>query len=250
MRPKLIVLALGMLAGDVLGQDFNVDVGLPGSQPSSGYAAAGRAGVWNSVRADHISPFTPGPTAQDVFLVDLDGNPTGVGFHQFGGMDLVAANDPSVSGDDAALLNDYLATHSALEDCMYLNGLVDGDYEVITYAWMPNSPGTLQNVRFDNHPGNELAGGAWGGQHASSVTYTREIVTVTGGHLGWHVGIPSGGAAFPGAAFNGFQIRRLGPPAGAVPLPAWFPAAAALALGLAGVFVLRRQRVAASSAGV
>ena len=94
------------LAVPAAAQNFNIDVGLPGSEPPSSYAAAGLPGVWNSVTADHIAPFTPGPTPQDDMLVDLQGNATGVGFHQFGGMELITASDPSVSGSDAALLND------------------------------------------------------------------------------------------------------------------------------------------------
>ncbi|MHC5110577.1 MAG: hypothetical protein ACYTHJ_11960 [Planctomycetota bacterium] len=192
-------------------QNFNVDVGQPGSQPPASYGAAGLAGVWNSVTAEHISPFTTGPTPEDDMLVDIFGNQTNVGFHQFGGMDLQSVNDPSVSGDDSTLLNDYLATHNvSLEDCMYLNGLQNGTYEVITYAWMPNSPFTMQNVRFDNLPGSDLVGGTWNGEHIEGVTYNREVFEVTNGHIGWHVGIPSGGATEPGAAFNGFQIRLLG----------------------------------------
>lgn len=240
--------ALVLMTTTATGQSFNVDVGQPGSQPSANYAAAGRAGVWNSLRADHITPFTTGPTAQDVQLVDVNGNLTNVGFHQFGGMDLVSTNDVSVSGADAALLNDYLATHNtSLEDCMYLNGLEDGMYEVITYAWMPNFPGVQQKVRFDFHPGNDFAGGAWPGGHVEGVTYSREIVTVTNGLLGWHVGIPSGGATNPGAAFNGFQIRKI---EATVPtLPEYGMIALAFGLLLVGGYTLQRRAGSTGRAG-
>ena len=211
-RTGLVVsLALvAALARATAAQDFNVDVGLPGSQPPATYAAAGQAGVWNSTLSAHTPPFTPGPTPSDDMLVDIHGNPTGVGFHQFGGMDLYTVVDPSVSGDDAALLNDYLATHSpSLATCPYLNGLENGTYEVLTYAWMPNNPATLQKVNFDGHPGQTFIGGAWTGGHVEGITYSRDIITVTTGHIGWHIGIPSGGATHPGAAFAGFQIRKI-----------------------------------------
>ena len=232
----LAVLALASLAA---AQDFNVDVGELGSAPPPGYSAAGRTGVWNSVRADHVTPFTTGPTAQDVMLVDVDGNPTGVGFHQYGGMDLVTTSDPSVTGNAGVLMNDYLATHSAtLESCMYLNGLENGTYEVLTYAWMPNSPSTQQLVRFDFVPGSTLVGGTWTG-HAEGVTYSRTVITISNGHIGWHVGIPSGGALNPGAAFNGFQVRRLD--TGAVPaMPAWAAIGLALCLASAGAWTVKR----------
>jgi len=212
-RIQLSLAAICVLCGALTasGQNFNVDVGEPGSQPNSSYAAAGLAGVWNSVRGTHIAPFTPEPTEDDDMLVDINGNPTGVGFHQFGGMDYVTTNDPSVSGNDASLLNDYLATHSeTLESCMYLNGLENGTYEVLTYAWMPNEPAIDQLVRFDFHPGTQLVGGTWPGQHVENVTYSRGLIEVDDGFIGFHVGIPSGGDTGIGAAFNGFQLRLLG----------------------------------------
>ena len=213
MRLAVCVM-VGTMVSTVSAQSFNVDVGQPGSQPPATYAAAGQAGVWNSLTAEHITPFTTGPTPDDVLLVDINGNQTSVGFHQFGGMDLQAANDPNLSGDSASLLNDYMATHSVpLENCMYLNGLEPGTYEVITYAWMPNNPFNMQLVRFDNLPGEiDLVGGVWPGDHVEGVTYNREVFDVVDGHIGWHVGIPTGGATEPGAAFNGFQIKLLGDP--------------------------------------
>jgi hypothetical protein len=243
MRPVFAVFALVAAAAPASAQDFNVDVGEPGSQPPATYAAAGSAGVWNSVRAEHVAPFTPDRTPQDVLLVDVHGNPTNVGFHQYGGMDHVTASDPSVTGDDAALLCDHLATHSTvLESCMYLNGLANGTYEVLTYAWMPNSPGTLQLVRFDDHPGSTLVGGAWPGAHAEGVTYSRDLIEVTEGHIGFHVGIPGGGATVPGAAFNGFQLRLVqGAP---VPtLPAWALCAFVVASAALGALRLRRSPI-------
>jgi len=232
LDPSSVLLLLA-IATTAAGQDFNVDVGLPGSQPSSSYAAAGQAGFWNSVLAES--------GADDVLLVDVNGNSTSVGFHQIGGMELVTTVDSSVSGDDAALLNDYVATHSlTLENCMYLNGLENGTYEVITYAWMPNSPMTLQEVFFDGLPGSTLVGGPYSGQHEQGITYSREVFEVTFGHIGWHAGIPVGFPAEPGAAFNGFQIRRL---ATAVPVSSTRGITVmGVLLLLLGGLVLRRRR--------
>lgn len=241
-RIALVLVALSWIGASAppWAQSFNVDIGEAGSQPPASYAAAGLAGNWNSARADHVTPFTTGPTAQDVMLVDVNGNATGVGFHQYGGMDHVTTNDASVTGDDAVLLNDYLATHSlSLESCMYLNGLANGTYEVTTYAWMPNSPATKQLVRFDFHPGSTLVGGSWSGAHAEGVTYARDLIEVTDGHIGWHVGIPSGGATFPGAAFNGFQLRKI--EAVAVPLPSWALGILVLATVAGGALLIARR---------
>jgi hypothetical protein len=236
-----IGLVLAAVAGQAEAQSFNVDVGELGTQPPASHAAAGLAGVWNHARAEHVAPFTTGPTAQDVMLVDIHGNSTGVGFHQYGGMDHVASSDPSVTGDDDLLLGDHLATHSlTLESCMYLNGLANGTYEVLTYAWMPNSPATKQRVRFDGHPGSTLIGGSWPGAHVEGVTFSRDVIEVTNGHIGFHVGIPSGGATFPGAAFNGVQLNRLG--ATAVPLlSSWGLGVLALAAVAPGSVLLTRR---------
>jgi hypothetical protein len=211
MRATVVGMVMCGIAASAVAQDFNVDVGPVGSlPPSSSYAGAGQSGLWNSVTAEHTPPFTPGPTAQDVKLVDIDGNLTAVGFHQFGGMNNYLKVDPALAGEDATLLNDYLATHSlSLATCPYLNGLANGTYEVITYAWMPKSPVTLQRVNFDFHPGQTLVGGSWTGSHTEGVTYSRDIVEVTSGAIGWHIAIPPGQPTEPGAAFNGFQIRRL-----------------------------------------
>ncbi len=44
------------------------------------------------------------------------------------------------------------------------------------------------------------------------ITYSRDIIEVTGGHIGFHVGIPAGGNTEIGAAFNGFQLHKIGAP--------------------------------------
>jgi len=143
-----LTMILGGMATAAFGQAFNIDVGQPGGGPPASYAGAGLPGVWNAIPVYHMTPFMTGPHPDDFMLVDINGNATGVGLHQYGGMDLVALNDPSVSGNDALLMNDCLITHSAaLETCVYLNGLEDGPYEVITYAWMPNRPTTMRLAR-------------------------------------------------------------------------------------------------------
>lgn len=216
MIPKhLVILATLGVCGSVMGQSFNVDVGVASDPPKSTYAGAGQAGHWNNVSGAHITPFTPNATPSDDMLLDLEGNATGVGFHQYGGMDLQSVESSDATDtDDAKLMNDYLVTHSIpLESCLYLNGLENGLYEVITYAWFPNQPATMQLVRFDFVPGTTLVGGTWSGGHAEGVTYSYDLIDVTSGHIGWHVGIPAGGDTVIGAAFNGFQLHKVGPPA-------------------------------------
>lgn len=203
----LVVCSLSSLAS---AQSFNIDVGTTGSGPSSSYGAAGQAGVWNRVRAEHMTPFMTGPHPSDYMLVDITGAATGVGLHQYGGMADLNASDLSVSGNDADLLNDAILTHSIpLETCVYLNGLQNGLYEVLIYAWRPNNPAFIAQTRFDFHPELETVGGAWPGAHQEGVTYSRHIVQVNGGFMGLHIGIPSGGSTAIGAAWNGMQVRKI-----------------------------------------
>ena len=209
-RILLLVLTVTALAPTAWSQSFNIDIGPLDTEPPASYAAAGLAGVWNGVRADPIAINNIWATPQDVLLVDIYGNQTSVGFHQFGGFELVSASDPNVTGSDALLMNDYLATPSlTLGSCMYLNGLANGTYEVLVYARMPNSPSARQRVRFDYSTADTVVGGTWTGTHAEGVTYSRTLLEVSYGHIGFHVEIPSGGSIPPGAAFNGMQVRKI-----------------------------------------
>ena len=241
MKSLLCTLMLAYATATAFGQAFNIDVGQPLSGPSPGYAAAGVAGVWNAIPVTHMTPFMTGPHPDDFMLVDINGNQTGVGLHQYGGMDLTSMSDPSLSGQHALLMNDVLITHSAsLETCVYLNGLQDGWYEVITYAWMPNQPGVMQRVRFDFVAGTEDVGGAWPGQHVEGVTYSKYTIEVVNGFIGLHVGIPPGGNTGIGAAWNGMQLRPV-PPPGVPAVSTWGSAALVLLLLTAGTLLHRRQ---------
>jgi hypothetical protein len=167
------------------------------------------AGVWNSIEAEDSPRVT-------YDLVDLEGRPSGVRLHQIGGTEIRSASDPSVSGDDAALMNDALITYTAsLESCLFVNGLEPGTYEVITYAWMPNAPEGRARVRHDPSPTVVDVGGAWTGAHVEGITYARHVLEIASdGFLGAHSGIVPGELESDGAALNGIQLRRLvtGPP--------------------------------------
>ena len=205
--PMFVLLALA--SSPVLAQSINVDFGEPPNGPSPTYAAAGLAGVWNSLRCDHSVP-NPGPHAVDDFMVDLQGNPTAVRLHQYGGTALVTSDDPATTGDDEKLLDDALFTYSIpLKTCLFFNGLENGTYEVLTYAFVPNQPQVTNRVFIDFTPGNFLTSGAFPGSHQLGVTYTRHIVQVTSGFMGPHAGLPDGGDTGIGSALNGIQLRKL-----------------------------------------
>jgi hypothetical protein len=210
VRTRLLALLLAAAAAPhAAAQSFNVDFGDAAQGPPPTYAAAGLAGRWNSIPLPHTTS-NPGPVPQDVHLVDLDGNPTNVGLHQYGGTELLAVDDPTISGDDALLLEDGLVTHSiAVKTCLYFNGLENGTYEVLTYAWMPAHPEVIARSFFDNTPGNYLSGGAWGGSHQLGLTYVRHIVQVTNGFIGPHSGLQDTGDPVVGAMINGMQLRKI-----------------------------------------
>src|SRR5215831_7065675 len=183
-------------------QAFNVDFGMPANKPADTYAAAGLPGVWNSIE---------GQAGITYPLVGLDGRATGVTLTQTGATSLVQASDPSVSGDDAALLDDALITNIAGQEvCLGIHGLQPGMYEVLIYAWMPNAPTVKSRARQDLSTMTIDVGGAWTGTHVAGVTYARWVLTVdSSGFLGSHSGIVPNALPSNGAALNGVQIRPL-----------------------------------------
>lgn len=215
MRTLSALLAAALAAAPADAQSFNIDFGQPGAGPPATYPAAGRAGHWISV------PGTQGVTVFD--LVDVEGNATAVSFNQVGGTETLLVDDPAVSGDDATLLEDYLVTHTPVENCIFLHDLEPGTYEVIIYAWMPLQPAVLSFTDVDQEPGNPhfLVGGAWTGGHERLVTYSLHTAVVAAdgpaaGDLSLHSGVPPGGDYAAGAALNGIQLRRLEPVPGDV----------------------------------
>jgi hypothetical protein len=198
------VFLLALIGSPSFAQSINIDLGISGTEPPQDYRAAGVPGVWNKFEAVDSTNYA---------LVDLAGNPTTASVHQFGGTEIVQAplNGPGQpSGPDAILLGDTLVTHTTIENCLFFNGLLDGEYEVTTYAWMPNSPTTENLVHIDEDPGVVInVGGAWTGAHAEQVTFARQLLTVSAGKLGPHSGIPPGGDPVIGAAMSAIQLRKL-----------------------------------------
>jgi hypothetical protein len=205
---------VALSAGVAAAQSVNVSFGHASGGPSSSYAAAGSAGVWNAVTG----------TSGVVFkLVDTDGKASTVTVSQSPTTTMLSATDASLVGDDAALLNSGLVTTGA-ETCLTFNGLQAGSYEVLVYAWLPAQPTVKSRTRQDQAPSTIDVGGAWSGAHAVGVTYARYVVTVdASGYLPAHSGLATGA---PDSALNGVQIRPL--PA-APPVDAGTPNDASLA---------------------
>ncbi len=197
-------MAAALLPAAAGGQSLNVDVGDAGSGPPASYAAAGRAGVWNSMLAAH------GTTEGGV--VDLNGNPTPVTLTQIGGLELLTDADPGVTGDHALLMDDFLITYDpVLESCIFLDHLEPGTYEVLLYARMPD-PAVFSYADVDQEPGNPhvIVGGAWPGGHQELISYSRHLAIVgAGGDLDLHSGIVPAADPALGAALGGLQLLRI-----------------------------------------
>lgn len=204
------LLAASLLSDASLAQSFNLDIGAAGTPaPSATYAGAGQAGTWNAVALPHTTP-SQSPQVFDEMLVDLAGNPTSVGVHQFGGMSWIANSEAGLTGDDAALLGDALMTFNpGLDSCLYLTGLENGTYEVIAYMYLPGEPSAVHKSLYDFTAGVQTTTGSWSGQHVEGVTYTRATVNVFNGFMGPHMGIGAGGSSLLGGAVNGLQLRKL-----------------------------------------
>ena len=189
------------LATPALGQSLNIDFGESDNHPLPTYAAAGLPGVWNSFPALHGT--------SENHLLGLDGQPTGARLLQLGGFENLNEHDPSISREDALLMDDFLVTYNAtLESCIFFDDLEPGEYEVLVYARMPDSrvksyTSVDQEVGFPHYE----VGGDWPGGHQELVSFSRHFVTVgPDGNLDLHSGIVPGANPLLGAALNGIQL--------------------------------------------
>jgi hypothetical protein len=195
-----VVAMMAMAVSDATARSINVDFTSTGSVPSDSYAAAGTAGRWNAV------PVLP--AAERLSLVDLDGNASPVKIYQIGGSAMLDTDDASTSGDHEALLDDmFLSFNDPLDECVWFEGLDNGDYRVLIYALTPNDAGLLSRVRVDfATPGPTWIGGAWPGTHIDGVSYQSFDVSVTDGKIGLHSGVVSG---LIQSGINGIQLVDL-----------------------------------------
>jgi len=176
-------------------QSLNLDLGqnVTFPVPSAGYAAVGSAGVWNSV----------GVPANSIPLVGLSGTATTATISSIGGFLSFDYDNPATTGEAQNLLDDVqdLGGPTSMVT-WFFNGLVDGDYSVITYAWAPDNNSFRTGVAI---PGSvdpaQNVGGAWTGAHQLGVTYALHHITVSGGSLAILLSTNSGFGSL-----NGFQL--------------------------------------------
>ena len=180
MNVSRSLLVAVLFAASASAQSFNIDVGpnlILWPVPSASYAAgAGQPGVWNGVPPS-ITPQILNNLAGAATTVTVVTDWTSSYTYPFGGL----------TGDDDAFTADGQALDAVLltPANWTFSGLVDGDYDVYTYAWDNAGSGTLTDIRI---PGNgqptQSVGGAWtGSPHVLGTTYALHQASVTGGTL-------------------------------------------------------------------
>lgn len=194
----LAVLGIVGLSGSSSAQGFNVDFEAgfnPLPPTASSYAAAGTAGEWNAIDVSFASPYA---------LVDKTGAASAVTMSLTAGLIFdVSFDNPGMTGEDANLLEDLV--YGGSSETITFEGLLNGDYDVYTYAIAPdNKLGLITDVDVIGSPsGLQTVGGlAWSGSHAQGVSYALHSVTVSNGTLAINIAINTGDLSL-----NGIQIE-------------------------------------------
>jgi len=189
-----------LLALPASAQSFNIDVGSVLGVPSSAYGAgAAQPGTWNQM--------TDG---SGLALVGLFGQPTAASVSALAPNFAFWSNNPGTTGDDELLLDDSCDGAGVWT----FSGLVPGDYQILTYAWAPDSPAykTLVSVQGSSDP-DQIIGGTWSGAHVNGVTYALHNVSAPSGQI-----VVTCSAWTTYSTVNGFQLIDLG--GGNCPTPA------------------------------
>lgn len=210
-----VIFALILAAPLAQAQSFNIDLG-GGAIPSNSYGgAASQPGYWNFVGS------------APKMLTDIGGNLTGVELLFPDAPWPAAFAHPGTSGDDQALLDDFMNWTPAGPMPFVVRGLPIGTYQFYSYSFAPNSANSTVDIVGAPEGFQLLGGGTWPGSHQLGLTYALHTVTLTQPtDVVIDVGVWNG--AWGG--FNGFQIVQ-------VPEPATL---GLLAMG--GLMIIRRRR--------
>ncbi|MGH7132720.1 MAG: GC-type dockerin domain-anchored protein [Phycisphaerales bacterium] len=197
----LSAIAISLLGAHAHAQSLNIRWGSSPTTPPTTYAAAGLPGTWNSFQL--IPDYERRP------LAALHGAPTNARLYQYGPSSVLAHDNPTTTGNDALLMDSMVLSQNNPVDCCYwVEGLMNGSYEVLIYALTPNNSSLFCRTRVDfASPGPTWIGGAWPGQHTEGVTFSRFSVTISNGVIGLHSGQYN---AFYQSGINGVQIKFLG----------------------------------------
>jgi hypothetical protein len=220
VRSRCFAAALAALsASSASAQSFNLDISNERGVPSDSFGAVGQPGVWNV--------WTQVNGAQA--LRGLDGATTGVTCTISGATNLQLLDGSPISGDDGALMNEWLGLESTAVMNIRFDGLAPGPYRVLTYAWHGGLDFLGPHTRVDvpgSAEGPQTSGGFWPGEQRRGTTYTEHTLEIAAGaSLTMIVDQLEG---FAGAV-NGIQLVQV-------------PASGAGALVLLGVAAGSRRR--------
>lgn len=174
--------------------------------PSASYAAAAaQAGIWNAVTVLEAGPHP---------LVDTAGAPAGISLTLSATAGGRLDNNPTTSGDDAALLDDgyNIAPGIGSTVVFTVTGLAAGSYTIYTYAWDPNSPSS-RSVSVDVNGAGAIpvapSSDAFTGFEVG-VTHAVHPVTLGAGE-NLVITVANLDDVYDQASVNGFQIVPGGP---------------------------------------
>ena len=204
MKRIIATSALALLAGQALGQSFNVDLnntsGNGAGAPAATYGgAAAQPGTWNSITSS---------TATTSTLVGLNGAASACSLTRDLDGAFAATFDSGVTGDNAKLLQDYQWIDGFGTLQYTVSNLQFGTYAVYTYGVKPGSDsnesgvtvtGTTSSYQYvgGNLANNSLIPGDSHAIHIVQVNAGGSIVIKVSDSLG---GVP---------VIGGFQIRKI-----------------------------------------
>ena len=199
MSRNLLAAILGVtFTTAAVGQSINIDYGDRAGTPERAYAAAGLSGVWNNLR---------GERRVSEPLVGLDGALTSATVVQDIAFPDLFNNDPGTSGNDENLLDDYIGGLGDVVFQIAFRDLLDGRYQVITYAFAPADPNSLTYVSVAGAIESfQIVGGPWPGGLEPGVTHAVHRTIVAKGALAIEV---VGGIFGSDGFINGIQLHRL-----------------------------------------
>jgi hypothetical protein len=194
-----------LLACAARAQSFNVDCGenptfSPLPNPTYGGALA-RTGFWNVARLN------AGGTVTSTTMFDVQGVSYPATIQTIAGSAIeFAVNNQSTQGGNAALLDDLFDISGIGATLTFrFSNLINGEYEILTYAWAPDAPAghTLVHVSNSSSP-DQLIGGQWPGSLVEGAIYSRHLAHVSDGVIDIEL-LPVG--LF--ASVNGIQLIQL-----------------------------------------
>ncbi|HTF87151.1 MAG TPA: hypothetical protein VK843_01995 [Planctomycetota bacterium] len=192
-----LALVISILAPSAAAQRFNIDIGSFNAVPSPSYgAAAGTSGTWNQLTSNTPTPLIDtGGAFTAVMLTGTSTNNYAFGF-----------NNAGTLGDDELLMDDCHDGALALD----FSGLINGDYDVYTYAWAPDSSTYRTDVAVTGSVNPlQTIGGTWPGGFSQGITHAKHRVSVTAGTIHIDCTLASGFVSV-----NGVQLDPVGAPAG------------------------------------